>query len=317
MPESKGQKVSGPMRAIAAKGFSVGGLILFISLALLSQPSHPVERVTVEVVAVIKGDEFMGRLKVPGGLFFDEAKKRLYVSDTGNGRLVSFDHEYKYLAELSHEAFSLPAGLVKDSLGRFFVIDSARQEILLVDTEKELIEPLPIKGIPERNERFLPGRIAIDGAGRLYITDRLNRRLVVTDTSGGFIREITVDDEDFFGFFDVKVDGDGNIYAVDAIGKTVYVFDSEGRIVSSFAPKGELLFPTSLAVGRNGFIYVADQHGDRIYVYDRNGLLQYVISESGAKEGELTYPSYLFIDNDGRIYVIDGDRVQVFDEQKG
>lgn len=35
------------------------------------------------------------------------------------------------------------------------------------------------------------------------------------------------------------------------------------------------------------------------------------------KEGELSYPSYIFIDRAGRIYAIDGNRIQIFQEEKG
>jgi sugar lactone lactonase YvrE len=314
----RAEKLRNVVTGVMRYGLHLRGVLLLLVTAVFActSPSVAEERVEVKVVAVITAGEFIDRLKVPGGLFFDETKKRLYIADSGNGRLISFDSEFQYLAELSHDAFSLPLGLVKDKSGRFFVIDGARQEVLFVDMEREIIEPIFFKGVPQGKERFVPGRMTIDSAGRLYIIDRLNRRLVVVESTGEFIREITSKDKGFFGFNDVRVDDGGNIYAVDTLGKKVYVFDVEGSVTSSFFGNDNLRFPASLAVHKNGFIYVADTHGDSIKVYDKDGILQYTISESGTKEGELTHPSYLFIDKEGRIYVIDGNRVQVFVEQK-
>ena len=76
--------------------YSVFCILLFATAAF------PGGKGGVRTVAVITGDEIMGRLKQPSGLFFDEIKKRLYIADSGNGRLVSFDSEFKYMAELTN-----------------------------------------------------------------------------------------------------------------------------------------------------------------------------------------------------------------------
>ena len=48
-----------------------------------------------KLTAVIYGQE--EAFNHPQSVFFDEQKRRLYVVDTGNNRLVSFDKNYKYL----------------------------------------------------------------------------------------------------------------------------------------------------------------------------------------------------------------------------
>ena len=73
-----------------------------------------------KVVAVIAHDEVMGRFKEPSGVFYDASKERLYVADTGNNRLVSFDKEFSYLSELTDEGFSLPVTVLKTEEGDFF-----------------------------------------------------------------------------------------------------------------------------------------------------------------------------------------------------
>lgn len=302
---------------------SFGLLLAACCLLVFAAISFSGEKGEVRTVAVITGDEIMGRLKQPSGLFFDEAKKRLYIADSGNGRLVSFDTEFKYLAELTNDVMMLPVSLVRNKEGHFFILDSGKGEIIFIDLEKKVAQSFPLSNVPSGKEQFLPGRIAIDTDNRLYIIDKLNRRLIVVEQTGVFVREIAVKDKGFFGFTDVRVDDKGEIYAIDAIAGVVYVFDNKGNVISKFGSrenkniKDNFRFPTSLAVDKNGFIYIVDQHAGRILVFDKKGVFQYAISRPGMKEGELSYPSYIFIDKAGRIYTIDGNRIQIFQEEKG
>ena len=306
-------------RAISRKFFycllPVACWLLFFAVVSFAEG-----KIGAKIVAIITGDEIMGRFNQPSGLFFDEVKKRLYVADSGNGRLVSFDSEFKYLAELTDEGMKLPTTLVRNKEGQFFILDSGKAEMIFIDLEKKIVKSFPLTGVPSGKEQFAPGRIAIDKGNRLYMIDKLNRRIIVVEPTGEFVREISVKEKDFFGFTDVKVDEKGDVYAIDAIAGSVYIFDDKGVIVSRFGKrenkKYDLRFHTSLAVDKNGLIYIADQHAGRILVFDKKGVFQYAISKPGAKEGELSSPSYIFIDNEGRIYVIDGNRVQIFQEEK-
>lgn len=296
--------------------------IMYFALCVLpfDTVSFAEERAGVKTVAVINGDEVMGMLKQPSGLFFDEIKKRLYVADSGNNRLVSFDSEFKYLAELSNENIAIPVSLVRDKQGRFFILDRGKADIVFIDLEKKIVKSFPLTGVPIGKEQFLPGRIAIDKADRLYIIDKLNKRLLVVEQTGVFVREITVKDKSFWGFTDVRVNDKGEVYAIDTLGGVVYVFDDKGAVISKFGSredkKGVFRFPVSLALDKNGLIYVADQHAGKIFVFDKKGNFQYTIAKPGVKTGELSSPSYIFIDKDGKLYIIDANRVQVFKEER-
>ncbi|MBI3754786.1 MAG: hypothetical protein HY265_01305, partial [Deltaproteobacteria bacterium] len=196
-------------------------------LLVFAAISFSEEKGGIRTVAVITGDEIMGKFKQPSGLFFDEAKKRLYIADSGNGRLVSFDAEFKYLAELTNDVMTLPVSLVRNKEGHFFILDSGKGEIIFIDLEKKVAQSFPLSNVPSGKEQFLPGRMAIDTDNRLYIIDKLNRRLIVVEQTGAFVREIAVKDKGFFGFTDVRVDDKGEIYAIDAIAGVVYIFDNK------------------------------------------------------------------------------------------
>lgn len=301
-----------------AIGKMVGSAGLICLFCVFAGISHASERVKIKILASISGDEASGRFKEPSGLFYDENKKRLYVADSVNRRIVSLDSENKFLAELTKKEIVLPVGLVRDGKGLFYIVDADRGEVLRLDVAKEVVEPLQITGMPQGRYIFLPGRTALDRDDNIYIIDKLNKRIAIVNAAGEFVKALTVNAEDFYGFNDLRVDDDGYVYALDTIGRTVYVFDKKGGLVSSFGgrEKGLFLFPVSIASGRSGLVYVVDRHAGKILVFNRSGGFQYAISKKGAKDGELSTPSYLWIDDSGRIYVIDGNRIQVFKEEK-
>jgi len=295
-------------------GFSV--ILVFLFSFLFLGGSHAQQEKPFSTVAVITKEEFGGALSEPSALFFDESKKRLYVSDALNNRLVSYDEEFRFLSELSDKEFSLPMGVVKTPEGDFLTVDGKKAEMKLIDVKNKIVKPFAIKGLPGGREIFVPGRFTMDNSGRFYVIDRLNKRIVVIARDGTFLRAVSPDSiGDFHGFNDVRVDDAGWVYAVDTLGRTVYVFDDKGGVAARFGGgKTGLKFPVSIAVNKSGLIYVLDRHAGQILVFDRDGRIQYTISRRGMGRGGLYNPTYIFLDAGGRIYTIDGARVQVFEE---
>lgn len=292
-----------------------GMICLLCSLAGLTDAA---EGMKVKVLASIAAEETLGSFNHPSGLFYDENKKRLYIADSLNRRIVSLDSENKFLAELTKKEIVLPVGIVRDGKGLFYIVDADRGEVLRLDVAKELVEPLQITGMPQGRYIFSPGRMALDKGDNIYIIDKLNKRVVMVDAAGEFVRALTVNAEDFYGFSDLRVDDEGYVNALDTIGRMVYIFDKKGGLVSSFggSSSGLFLFPVSIASGRGGLVYIVDRHAGKIMVFNRSGALQYTISKKGSRDGELVTPSYIYIDESNRIYVIDGNRIQVFQEVK-
>ena len=293
---------------------------VLVSGLLVLLPAHggaATRNVVVSVIAVIAHDDFTIEFKEPSALFFDEAKKRFYVADSGNRRLVSYDSDFDLLAELAHSDMLLPTSLVKTKAGVFYVTDSASGDVKLVDPGKELVESLALKGVPPAAHDILPGRLAIDGSENLYVVDRLNRRVLVVDGKGRFLRELKAKEGEASAFSDVRVRG-SEVYVLDSVKGKVFVFNGKGEVVSSFGGRGEkgaaLRFATSLAVGPGGLIYVLDSHAVDIKVFDKFGAFQYTLSRGGFDVGELYHPTYIYIDMSGRIFILDGTRVQVFKE---
>ncbi len=292
-------------------------MAVFAAIAVLSVMPANAAKAELITIAVIGGDELTGNMSEPAAVFVDEAKKRLYVADTVNGRLISFDKDFIFIAALNHDNFKLPISVGKLKSGEFFITDASDSTLKLINIKDKLITAFNIKGLKAGVEKFMPGRFAMDGSGNLYIVDKLNKRIVVADKSGNYLRSIRAKGKGVYGFNDVRVDKKGYVYAVDTIGASIYIFNEKGDLVSRFGGKDAgLVFPVSVAISSKGLIYVVERYLSQIMVYDRFGALQFTLLSKGVTSGSIYHPSYIYIDKSDLIYTIDGARVQVFKEKR-
>src|SRR3990167_745429 len=67
----------------------------------------------ITLIASLSGDKQTGKFNQPVSLFFDESKKRLYIADTGNNRLISFDSEFNYISESKEMRRLLPVSAIE------------------------------------------------------------------------------------------------------------------------------------------------------------------------------------------------------------
>lgn len=290
------------------------GLVLFL---LLPTTGVCGQKARVKHLTSITGNPEIGPFGVLGGVFFDEKKKRLYVTDSTNNRILAFDADFGYIIEFTGGgALSSPTSLVKDSKGRFLVAEPTKGHVLLIDMAKKSMDPIDFSSVPKANPIY-PGNMAIDSADRLHIVDKANQRILVFDSKLQFERQILVRADR--GLSDVKVDSSGHIYALSTADGSVCVFDRKGKLVRKFGKrgtaKGQFRFPVSLAIDRKGLIYVLDQHMNKVLVFNKKGEFVFSFSQLGWREGRLHFPSYIYINNSGRIFVVDRQnaRVSVFE----
>jgi len=273
----------------------------------------------LNLIASLSGDKIMGKFNQPSAIFFDELKKRLYVADTGNNRLVSFDHEFNFISEFDAGGeLKYPTSIVKNSKDQFFVVGgTARDELFLIDIPKKIFKQIEIKNITARENPFLPDNLAIDKDDNLYITDRGNGRILVVDSNGRFLKEIAVENK-FVDLTDVQIDTEGNIYSLSTLEGKVYIFNNKEGSVSSFGKRGsranEFEFPVSIAISPNRFVYVLDKHKGNVLVFKKDGNFQFNMLKKGWGNGEIYEPSYIYIDKGNKIYIVDrgNNRIQIF-----
>jgi len=268
------------------------------------------------LTSITSGGEF-GRLGVLGGLFYDEAKDRLYVTDASHNRILAFDSDFKFISEFTGgEALNWPTSLTRDSRGRFFVAQPSEGKVIVIDIAREDINPIDLSAIPSEN-RIYPCNLAIDSFDNLYVADKANRRILIFDINLEFSKEIPV--KNGRGLKDVRVDSSGRVYTLSTIDGSVRIYSTGGKLLSKFGKRGtgsgEFRFPVSLAVDRKGLIYVLDQHMSKVLVFNKRGEFLFDFSHLGWREGRLHYPSYIFINRSERIFIIDrqNSRISIFE----
>ena len=290
-------------------------IVLGLVLCLLAPVTAFCAGSKVKYMASITGNKEIGLFGIPGGIFFDESKGRLYLTDSTHKRILAYGSDFQYISEFAGAgAMSSPTSVVKDGKGRFFVAEPTKGGVLLVDMAQKIEKFLDFSAVPKANPVY-PGNMAMDTADNLYVVDRANQRVLVFDTDLQFKRQIAVLGR---GLNDVKVDKDGNVYTVNMLDGLVCVYDPQGKLSFKFGKrgtgKGEFSFPVSLAVGK-GLIHVVDRHKNKVLVFSNRGGFLFDFAELGWREGRLHLPSYIVMNEAGRMFIIDRQnaRVSVFE----
>jgi sugar lactone lactonase YvrE len=164
----------------------------------------------------------------------------LYVSDTGNKRIVIFDKTGKYVRQIS-------SGLSPER----------RQQNYPFTQPGEMNEPIGV---------------AVDGAGNVYVADTLNKRIQKFDANGGNVGVWPVtgqgwDPGEFLEPF-VALDAQGtNLYVSAPTSKQILKYNTaDGTLLGQKATEGAvtLKLPTGLTVGADGTLYVVDTNANGV-----------------------------------------------------
>jgi len=245
---------------------------------------------------------------MPSGLFVDQKRKRYYVADTENNRLLSFNDKGEFLNVFdANKRLNAPYDMIREEDGVLWVVEAGRNSLTRIDLKsRKLIS----KTLDWKGYSVYPHRLA-EYDGRFYILDkksgailRYNKKLVAD-------KRFAVDG--FKGFSDFKVRKDG-IWGLERLSGRVFHLGLKGKLISTIIPAGEMSFPYALEVGPAGLIYIADRHAGTINVFDQSGAFKYRFLGSGQVRGRTYYPEEIMFDPWGRLCVVDSGngRVEVF-----
>jgi sugar lactone lactonase YvrE len=112
----------------------------------------------------------------------------IYVTDSNNGRLVTFDADGKGTVRIGRGAgqgnLGLPRGLAIDESDRIFTVDTTAQGVLIYrtpsadDQQVGYLGSFGVQGIADGQFGF-PSGIALDSRGRVYVADTFNNRVQI------------------------------------------------------------------------------------------------------------------------------------------
>ncbi len=160
-------------------------------------------------------------------------KGEVFVSDTGNKRIVVFDRQGNYLDQwggggVIPGAFEEPVGLTLDSQNHLYVADTWNQRVQVFGAEYQFLAEWPVQGWYGESVTNKP-YVAADSQDRIYITDPEGYRVAVFEASG----EVAAT----FGSYGFEPSGFSlpTGIAIDAAGR-IYVTDTDANRVMIFPP---------------------------------------------------------------------------------
>ncbi len=271
----------------------------------------------------IIGDRKLGSasLYLPIGIAVDPLGN-IFITDTGNDRVVKCDGEGRFLAEAGgfgwgSREFNRPAYIATDNGLNIYVVDAQNKRIQRLDRSLNFVSTLEIR---EQNDFLglgLPQGIGITFSGEILVSDmesdqvfKLNSFFEYERSFGGFGESET-------GLRDPKgifVDRDGDVYVADSQNSRIVVFDSFGNTLRSFGEQ-VLEDPNGVAVGKDGLVYVANSGKNSVVVFDPDGnaLAEYGKSIPGM--ANLSRPTDLKVVGESQLLVVDSgnNRILIFE----
>ena len=130
--------------------------------------------------------------------FFIGPDDIMYVTDTGNSRIVMFDAQMNYVDTIDSFTkdgetitFNKPEGMFVHKNGSIYVADSGNQRVLIANPDRTLraVITKPVDSdVYEQNDELIPIRVFADNAGIVYILGRSNNKGILTfDEAGNFL----------------------------------------------------------------------------------------------------------------------------------
>jgi DNA-binding beta-propeller fold protein YncE len=240
---------------------------------------------------------------------------KVYVADTGNGRIQRFSSggatEMEWGEYPGAGVPDVPTGIAVDASDNVYITKKATDQIQKFDKDGNLLDEFGGSG----NTAGLlndPAAIAITPGGYVYVADTNNQRIQEFDTSGTFVRQWGSAGTGQGQFADpagIAVDPGGNVYVADTGGNRIEKFSSSGTFLTTWgvlgSVDGNLNGPKGLWVDGSGNVWVADSGNNRVQKFSPTGTFLAKVGAYGTGNGQLKGPSDLAIDGDGTLWVVD------------
>jgi len=266
-----------------------------------------------------------GQMAYPEGVAVDDLG-RLFVSDTGNNRVLRFDQAGIFLGEFGgfgfdEGRFDKPRDLFVAGGLALYVLDAENARVVRYDLNGRLdgtvvdfesqdarIELGPVR----------PGGLAGEATGYLYVSDLTSDRLIVLNPlAGGWtpVGGYGSQQGRFRHPTGMAVSARGTVIVGDGGNARLQALDSFGGYLRSF-PLADVSRTgrVGVAVLPGGALAACESEFSRLTVFSSDGKLVARLTTRGSRPGELDGPSALAVDRSGRLYVADtqNHRVQVF-----
>ncbi len=225
------------------------------------------------------------RLKNPLSVYISKDLK-VYVTDTGNNRFLSFSNNLRPLKQFNAGGTVItPIGMIKDPEGNLWYIERRNNSIVKIN--------LKTRNIEKKKLNIFPDRITIY-KDKIVVIDRFSGNIVLINKEFEISKILSLEENNFKGFFDVKVKKD-KIYGMENLTGRIICFNMKNMKVSSIMLSKKMVQPISFDLDSNGNIYILDRYLKKVFIFNQSGRLLCTMLKEGEKEGELYYPWQIII----------------------
>jgi streptogramin lyase len=228
---------------------------------------------------------------------------RVYVTDTGNQRLLILDQGGRLLSKAhgGAEPFAELSDVATDKSGQVYVLDVGREHLSIFDAEGNYLREVPAQPDYIDHSRGL----FVDDQNYPWLANTSVNRVVALDLAGNVLVEFPVALDVPAQPVDVVTTPDGNIYVTDIILDQLLCFGVDGQLRQSWLiPHSTSLDGAHLAVDGSGNLYLTLPEEGQVLQLSPTG-------EAVAKwdlhqpDGQKMKPVGIAVDAGGQVWVVD------------
>jgi DNA-binding beta-propeller fold protein YncE len=200
-----------------------------------------------------------------------------------------------------------PSDIDVDALGRFRVVDSGNNRIVLFDAGGEYMKQIGEAG-DGPGQFDGPGELALAGDGHMLVTDIGNARVAEFDAADRFVG-FPVGPQHLASPFGIAVDRLNRLVVADTGDARIKVFGRDGTPLLTLGGYGEapglFIRPALVATDADNRIWVADTALSRVSVFDGQGRLERILGPAPNTPVPFGWITGMTIDRQNRLLVLD------------
>lgn len=282
-------------------------------------------------------------LNAPGDLFMGEDGS-LYVSDSGNNRILKLDNQFKIKKEYTEAMgvpFNTPNGIYVYPNGDLLIADTKNSRIVHIKPDGSVVHVYtkPESDLLGEVTSFEPNKVAANlNTGYIYVIQGKEFLTIdQNDQFAGFVgaQKLGFDFTDFLfrrfasdlqqrvvgrrqpaAYNNFYIGNEQTIYAVgmgnknqikiiNSVDNNIYHAGQYGEI--TYLDNGTPVNPvfSDITTDEDGIITVVEQNTAKIYQYDSEGNLLGVFGGKGKNKARFDIPASIVTDQSGNLYVLD------------